>query len=56
MATHSSILAWRISWTDEPGRLESMGSQESEPDLPVSVQESLAETWVSSGLLRGQGH
>ena len=30
MATHSSILAWRISWTDEPGRLESMGSQESD--------------------------
>ena len=27
MATHSSILAWRISWTGEPGRLESMGSQ-----------------------------
>ena len=29
MATHSSILAWRISWTEEPGRLQSMGSQES---------------------------
>ena len=27
MATHSSILAWRISWTEEPGRLQSMGSQ-----------------------------
>ena len=27
MATHSSILAWRISWTDEPGGLQSMGSQ-----------------------------
>ena len=27
MATHSSILAWRIPWTDEPGRLQSMGSQ-----------------------------
>ena len=26
-ATHSSILAWRISWTEEPGRLQSMGSQ-----------------------------
>ena len=24
MATHSSILAWRISWTEEPGRLQSM--------------------------------
>ena len=27
MATHSSILAWRIPWTEEPGGLKSMGSQ-----------------------------
>ena len=27
MATHSNILAWRIPWTREPGRLQSMGSQ-----------------------------
>ena len=27
MATHSSILAWRIPWTEEPGRLQSMGLQ-----------------------------
>ena len=27
MATHSSILAWRIPWTEEPGGLYSMGSQ-----------------------------
>ena len=27
MATHSSILAWRISWTEEPGGLQSMESQ-----------------------------
>ena len=27
MATHSSILAWRIPWTEEPGGLESMESQ-----------------------------
>jgi len=27
MATHSSILTWRIPWTQEPGRLQSMGSQ-----------------------------
>ena len=26
-ATHSSILAWRIAWTEEPGRLQSRGSQ-----------------------------
>ena len=27
MATHSSILAWRIPWTEEPGGVQSMGSQ-----------------------------
>ena len=27
MATHSSILAWKIPWTEEPGKLQSMGSQ-----------------------------
>ena len=30
MATHSSILAWRIPQTEEPGGLQSMGSQESD--------------------------
>ena len=30
MATHSSILAWRIPWIEEPGRLQSMRSQESD--------------------------
>ena len=29
MATHFSILAWEISWTEEPGGLQSMGSQKS---------------------------
>ena len=28
MATHSSIFAWRIPWTEDPGRLQSMGLQE----------------------------
>ena len=27
MATHSIILAWRVAWTEEPGRLQSMGLQ-----------------------------
>ena len=27
MTTHSNILDWRIAWTEEPGRLQSMGSQ-----------------------------
>ena len=30
MAAHSSILAWRIPWTEEPDKLQSMGSQESD--------------------------
>ena len=30
MATHSSILAWRIPWTEEPARVQSVGSQESD--------------------------
>ena len=30
--------------------------QETDPDLPLSVQESLAEVWVSGGLLQGWGH
>ena len=30
MATYSSILAWRIPWTEESGRLQSVGSQESD--------------------------
>ena len=30
MATHSGILAWKIPWMEEPGRLQSMGSKESD--------------------------
>ena len=30
MATHSSSLAWEVPWTEEPGRLQSMGSQKSQ--------------------------
>ena len=33
MAIHSSILAWRISWTKEPGRLQSIESQRVRHDL-----------------------
>ena len=32
MATHSSTLAWRIPWREEPGRLQSMGSQRAGQD------------------------
>ena len=30
--THSSILAWEITWTEEPGELQSMGSQRTQHD------------------------
>ena len=33
MTTHSSILAWEILWTEEPGRLQSMGSEKSQTQL-----------------------
>ena len=38
MATHSSILAWRIPWTEEPGRLPSMGSQRVRHNLATKQQ------------------
>ena len=39
--------------TEEKG---AMTPQETDPDLPVSVQESLAEVWVSGGLMQDRGH
>ena len=41
MATHSSILAWRVPWTEEPGGLQSVGSQESDmtEQLKMKVSE-----------------
>ena len=38
MATHLSILAWKISWTEEPGRLQSMESQKVGHDLGTEQQ------------------
>ena len=37
MATHSSILAWKIPWTKDPGRLQSMGSQRVRHDRMTSL-------------------
>ena len=42
MATHSSIPAWEIPWTEEPGRLQSMGSQRVGHDLVTKQQQILA--------------
>ena len=42
MATHSSTLAWKIPWTEEPGRLQSMGSQRVRKDLVTSLKRFLS--------------
>ena len=39
MATHSSILAWEIPWTEEPGELQSMGSERVGHDLVTKQEE-----------------
>ena len=39
MAPHSNILAWKIPWTEEPGRLQSMGSQSVEHDWATKQQQ-----------------
>ena len=43
MATHSSILAWEIPWTEEPGSLQSVGSQRVGHDLATKQQNNLME-------------
>ena len=37
MATHSSILAWEVPWTEEPGGLQSMGSQRAGHDWEINI-------------------
>ena len=46
MAIHSSTIAWKIPWTEEPCRLQSMGSQKVGQDWATSLSLSLTE-WVS---------
>ena len=43
MATHSRILAWKIPWTEEPGRLQSMGSQRVRHDVETKQQQHLLQ-------------
>ena len=43
MATHSSILAWRIPWTENPGRLQSMGCKESDTSVQLSSRTCVRE-------------
>ena len=41
MATHSSVLAWRIPWTEEPGGLQSMSHKESDTTEQLTLSFSL---------------
>ena len=45
MATHSSILAWKIPWTEEPSKLQSMGSQRVGHDWATSLHWMLSCSW-----------
>ena len=53
MATHSSILAWEIPWTEETGRLQTVGSQRVKHDWVTNIwvtnsdAESVVTEWVS---------
>ena len=49
MATHSNILAWRIPWTEEPGQLQSMGSQESDNTERLTLSLFTFTTWTGEG-------
>ena len=47
MATHSNILAWRIPWSEDPGRLQSVGSQNSWTLLSMHTHTHIHTTEVS---------
>ena len=58
VAAHSSILAWEVPWTEEPGRLHSIGSQRLGHDLATEQQEQLPPVCTSymSGIPLGMGN
>ena len=47
MATHSSIIAWRIPWTEKPGGLQSMGSQKVGHDWATNIINNHHMTWLN---------
>ena len=51
MATHSHILAWRIPWTEEPGGLQSVGSQKSWTRLKQLSLNALVIVTATQGML-----
>ena len=60
MATQSSILAWRIPWTEEPGRLQSTGSQRVRHDRATNtftyILKRVTKVTQSHTLIKFQGH
>ena len=50
MATHSSILAWKIPWTEESGRRQSMGLQRVQHDLVTNTSKLLQATGLELDL------
>ena len=50
MATHSSILAWRIPWTEELGGPQSMGSQRVRHDLATKQQQQKRDKETERGI------
>ena len=57
MAIHSNILAWKIPWREDPGRLQSMGSQESDTTWRLNhqpkMQKGNLENRLGSGFASG---
>ena len=56
MATHSSVLAWRIPWTEEPSRLQSIGLQRVGHDLVTKTKTTTSEVehlFIGSFILGG---
>ena len=54
MANHSSTIAWKIPWTEEPGRLQSMGSQRVRHDLTTLL--SLSRLRIKESIVSKVSH
>ena len=51
MLTHSSVFTWRIPWTEEPGRLQSMGSQRVRHDLATKTAHRMIPAMIHPRVL-----
>ena len=51
MAAHSSILVWEIPWTEEPGRLQSMGLQRAGHDLGIKQEQNYISITLGASLI-----